>query len=155
MRPSVFARRPSRAPHPLRSLRPRLEGPSPGTVVEGDGAERAAPLPEVHEFGLPALLELREQITARIEALKAEKEAETLETIRKLAAESGLSIRELIGKLGGNAFRNASGDSRTPKYRDPETGATWGGIGRKPNWVKAFEAQGGRLADIEILTEES
>lgn len=38
-----------------------------------------------------------------------------------------------------------------PKYRNKENPElTWTGRGNKPLWVKAYEAEGGRLADLEI-----
>jgi DNA-binding protein H-NS len=38
--------------------------------------------------------------------------------------------------------RKAKAASVKPKYRNPDTGATWTGRGKPPGWIKEAEAQG-------------
>lgn len=43
---------------------------------------------------------------------------------------------------GGTAARPASKRVIPPKYRDPNTGATWTGRGKAPRWISDAEATG-------------
>lgn len=120
--------------------------PDPAQKSPAEIRERAEN--DLETFGIPELEGLEARIARRIETLRSENEAETLETILKLAEQAGLSREELIVKLGGYLDEPGALFARRQKYRHPETGESWGGIGRKPNWVKRFEAGGGRLEDL-------
>lgn len=63
-------------------------------------------------------------------ARRAEKSA-ALEKIRSLIAEYDLSSAD----LGLEPASRRSGAPLAPRYRDPETGATWSGRGRAPKWL--------------------
>ena len=73
---------------------------------------------------------------AMVEAKAAEKRA-VREKMEMLAAESGFSIIELMGRTRGG--RGAvKGSSVIVKYRNPDNHAeTWSGRGRMANWLKA------------------
>jgi DNA-binding protein H-NS len=74
-------------------------------------------------------------------AKEALKEA-LLAEFRGKAAELGVSLEALMsgpprGAAGqGRKARRGAGVESAPKYRDPETGATWTGRGREPGWLK-------------------
>ncbi len=89
------------------------------------------------------------------------KQAETLRTkevptviaqIKAAMVEYGISLDDLrepakrVAKAGPKAASKAVKRKRTtvskPKYRNPETGATWTGHGKPPNWLKEAEAKG-------------
>ena len=72
-----------------------------------------------------------------------------IETARKVEFDSVVEqIRELIGIYqiaARDLFPQATSHQRTvlrqtrrgiPKYWNPETGSTWSGRGREPNWIK-------------------
>ena len=85
-----------------------------------------------------------------------------------LAKAEGYSIDELFGtarmvgekagvaaKKAGAAKSPAKGSSRKgatipPKYRHPDTGATWAGRGMAPKWLAAELAKGRKLEDFLI-----
>ena len=52
---------------------------------------------------------------------------------RAEAAESHLSLESI---LAGRKVRRGAGDKVAAKFRNLETGATWSGRGREPNWLK-------------------
>lgn len=83
-----------------------------------------------------SLKELLEQHKALEQQLivAREREAEiVLADIVRTMKEYKISLAELMGAKGKIA------DDRkpavAPKYRDPETGATWSGRGRAPHWI--------------------
>ncbi|WP_028221587.1 H-NS histone family protein [Paraburkholderia oxyphila] len=76
------------------------------------------------------MAELQVQLTA---ARQAEFQA-ALEDIRAKVAEYGFTEQEIFGRRRG---RSQTPNSLSPaKYRDPQSGATWSGRGRAPNWLK-------------------
>ena len=75
------------------------------------------------------------EINAQIEALQAQAiavRADALAEMRESIAVSGFTQDELfpVKRSGG---RKAS--LGVPMFRDPDTGATWTGRGRKPAWI--------------------
>jgi DNA-binding protein H-NS len=81
------------------------------------------------------------ELTAQIEKLTKqaeqarEKELESVITqIRQLMGEFGITAADLGLKAPGRGRRKA-GPASAPKFRDPETGATWSGRGRAPAWI--------------------
>jgi DNA-binding protein H-NS len=78
-----------------------------------------------------------DQIDQELEALKKERE----ESVKHEAGQALTTIKELIAKFrftekqvfGTTKVRAAA----KVKYRDPESGKTWSGRGRKPNWLDA------------------
>ncbi|RQR24016.1 H-NS histone family protein [Burkholderia sp. Bp9143] len=69
------------------------------------------------------------------EARLAELET-VLQEVRARVAEYELTPRQIFGRQGsaGKAMRRTV--TVAPKYRDPNTGATWSGRGREPAWIK-------------------
>jgi DNA-binding protein H-NS len=65
-----------------------------------------------------------------------------LAEFRGKAAELGMSLEALMSEPPRGAAgrtrnaRRGAGVKSAPKYRDPETGATWTGRGREPGWLK-------------------
>jgi DNA-binding protein H-NS len=75
------------------------------------------------------------------------------ETLTQKVSEERRSLQQELTELGGYAGKKARGDSRgavAPKYRDPETGATWAGRGLKPRWLTAAMKSGKSLEHFAI-----
>lgn len=66
--------------------------------------------------------------------------------IKRLMAEFGITLED----LGGKAGKSKSRGSVAAKYRDPVSGKTWSGRGRRPGWVVELENQGKSLDDCKI-----
>jgi DNA-binding protein H-NS len=66
-------------------------------------------------------------------ALSEAREKETrlalIEIVQKMR-EYDISLYELMGRKPGEQPSDVQ-----PKYRDPDTGATWSGRGRAPQWI--------------------
>lgn len=90
-----------------------------------------------------------QELQRRADALREEKSLEAIASIRALMQEYGLTMSDLVkaglGKMRGRpaGSRNISarngrgqGTKLPPKYRDPESGATWSGHARAPAWIK-------------------
>lgn len=81
--------------------------------------------------------QLTEQL-AKVQAQMAtarEKEMSTaIAEIREKIVEYGITAEEL-GFASKRMARKAKTGSLPPKYRNPKTGETWSGRGRKPGWI--------------------
>ena len=92
------------------------------------------------------------ELLSQIEQLKDEAEearqaevAAGIAEIRQRMAELGITVDDLTG---GKRFlrRRAVAPSGTVKYRNPQTGQTWSGKGRRPAWiVEAADAEAFRV----------
>jgi len=98
-----------------------------------------------------------QEILSQIESLKRKAEdarrqemAGAIAEIRQLMAQFGITAEEL-----GLPTRAGTGKSKNrgivaAKYRDPVSGKTWTGRGRRPGWVLDLEGQGKTLDDCRI-----
>jgi DNA-binding protein H-NS len=84
---------------------------------------------------LESLLKEKADIDARIWQIRAEERAKTIEDIRTLMEQHGLTVRDL-----GGAKKTRKLGSVAAKYRDPASGATWSGRGRRPKWMHGIES---------------
>jgi DNA-binding protein H-NS len=77
--------------------------------------------------------------------------ASFLDEVKAKAASLGMSLADLVGMGGGKAAKGQKAPTATaPKYRDPETGATWSGRGYPAKWITDYEAQGRKREEFAI-----
>jgi len=99
-------------------------------------------------FALSELLSQKDALERQIKAAQAEARANAISEIRNLMARHGLTVADLAP-----ATRPKSGDpvkKVAPKYRDPESGATWSGRGLRPKWLVAALKRGQSLSEFSI-----
>lgn len=74
------------------------------------------------------------QIQMRIEELRPRVVARARVIVAQLLAQSGLTADQVINDKAGpkRTFAGAG----VPKYRDPDSGKTWSGVGPIPGWIK-------------------
>lgn len=81
------------------------------------------------------LLQKQKELAAQIEAARKQELSAAIDKVRTIIAEFDLKPEDVFGK-GKKAGKTASaGPKVAPKYRDPETGATWTGRGKAPLWI--------------------
>jgi len=99
--------------------------------------------------------ELQKQIAeleAQANALKNSERAEWLTRVRQVVKEYDFTAKELgLGGAGTRTRRSAAG-AGVPKYRDPASGATWTGFGRKPGWLAGAKDVNDFLIDKPATT---
>ena len=76
------------------------------------------------------LLAQKATLDAQIATAQAEAKAKAVSEARALIQEHGLTAADVFPQ------GKAKGSVGTPKYRDPETGATWTGRGKQPRWIE-------------------
>ena len=110
---------------------------------------------DIDSMTVAELRALHSDVAALIERRVAEERNSVLEKIKELAAGAGISLDELVRGAGARPVsqKTKASDKRgtvAPKYRDPSSGTTWTGRGRKPKWVEAALASGKKLEDLAI-----
>jgi len=95
-----------------------------------------------------------QEILGQIESLKQQAEearkhelSSAIADIKRIMAQFGISPADL-----GFGGRKAKGKGGTvaAKYRDPASGKTWSGRGRRPAWVVEAEAAGKSLDNFKV-----
>ncbi len=101
-------------------------------------------LMDFKEFDYDELFVLQDQLSAHIEARKAEQQDLVRSKIEELAADNHMSIEELQALMGQKK-------KKPPKYRNPDNAKqAWVGHGRKPSWLQEFLDDGRELEDFLI-----
>ena len=100
-------------------------------------------------MALQSMTALKSMSIEKLVKLKSDVEA----TLAQKVSEERRSLQQELTKLGGYTGKKARGGPRgavAPKYRDPETGATWAGRGLKPRWLTAAMKSGKSLEAFPI-----
>lgn len=91
-----------------------------------------------------------EDLKRKAEDVRQQEMAGAIAEIKRLMAQFGISGDDL-GLAGRSvAGKNKSRGSVAAKYRDPVSGKTWTGRGRRPRWVLELEGQSKSLDDCRI-----
>ena len=86
---------------------------------------------KVEKYSVDKLREMRNSIDRELESRKNKQRKEIAKKIHDLAASIGMTPDEVLA-TGSKARKRTP---LAPKYKDPETGKTWSGRGRKPGWL--------------------
>lgn len=85
---------------------------------------------------LQELIAEKARLESEISALMAAGRREAIEQVRALIRDHALTAEEIGVSAPGGKGRIAPAQSKVaPKYRDPQTGATWSGRGVAPKWI--------------------
>ncbi|SDX50722.1 DNA-binding protein H-NS [Allgaiera indica] len=104
---------------------------------------------DLEKMSADELKKLMKDAEKQLAAAEARKKADTKAAIQKILDEAGYDIGDLFsGATGGKSKK--SGSKGEPRYRDPETGSTWTGRGRKPKWLLEAESAGRSVEDFAI-----
>lgn len=89
--------------------------------------------------------ELQDQIAklqAEAEQVRKNEISAVIVEIRNKMAEFGITLKELGPMAKGKGRKKAAAGTSVAKYRNPSTGETWTGKGRRPKWIVEAENQG-------------
>lgn len=97
------------------------------------------------------LSDLIARAKARQAELAKEKVAKLRDKISALVKAEGIALDEVFGGARGpRAGKGSRGGKVKPKYRNPATGDTWSGRGKRPRWFAAALAAGKKEKDFLI-----
>lgn len=90
-----------------------------------------------------------QSLQQQAEEARKQEMASAIAEIKRIMAQFGISSADL--GFGGRAGKvKAKGPAVAAKYRDPVSGKTWSGRGRRPAWVVAVEAEGKSLDSFKV-----
>lgn len=93
---------------------------------------------------LEQLLNAKRELDQRIAQIQAADKATAIASIHALMRDHGVTLSDLGNRRGGPGKKRAG--AGIPKYRDPATGKTWSGHGRRPAWFVEQDADRLRIA---------
>lgn len=98
---------------------------------------------------MASLKEIQAQIEQLQQQAAAQRESElagAVQQIRDLMQEYGITVDDLQSKARkGAASKGTAKKTGTVQFRDPQTGDTWSGRGRMPNWLSGKDKEKFRL----------
>jgi DNA-binding protein H-NS len=101
----------------------------------------------VDKMSLKELLDLEGKLEKAIATARERERAELKQEMAALAEKRGFSVHDIFGGRGAGRGKSAS----AAKYANPDNrNETWTGRGRKPNWLVAKLAKGGRIEDYKV-----
>ncbi len=102
---------------------------------------------DLSKYTVKDLERLKKDIDKEIASRRKHEERQAREEIKEVAAKYGFALNELVSGISipkGRSLSKAQGKFRHPD--DPTK--TWTGRGRKPKWVKEWEAAGCSIDDL-------
>jgi DNA-binding protein H-NS len=76
------------------------------------------------------------EILAQAEQVKAEEKAQSIAMAKAMISTYGITAKDLgLDKSPKAKSGPKVGNKVSPKYRDPQSGATWSGRGKTPKWI--------------------
>jgi DNA-binding protein H-NS len=99
---------------------------------------------------LQSMTALKSMTLEKLMKLKSDVEATLAQKVSEERRALERELSKLGGYSGGKKARGGSPGAVAPKYRDPETGATWAGRGLKPRWLTAAIKSGKSLEHFAI-----
>lgn len=103
---------------------------------------------DLKKLTVEALEDLQQSIMAEVERRHQEAITEAVQKVKELADAAAIPVEDLLELV--KAENSRSKGAQRAKYKDPSSGATWTGKGRKPGWVVSFLEAGGVLEDLAI-----
>jgi DNA-binding protein H-NS len=101
---------------------------------------------DISTLSFTELVALKSDVENEIKRRESEEKTKAKKQIIELAKAYGLSVEEVLGKVGGAVRKPVEA-----KYRHPENAElTWTGRGRKPVWVQELLNAGKTLEDLAI-----
>jgi len=81
-----------------------------------------------------------EELKAQAEMVKREEKQQAIDMARAMIQSFGITAKDLgLDKSPKAKSGPKPGNKVSPKYRDPQSGATWSGRGKTPRWINGAD----------------
>ena len=94
------------------------------------------------------LRQLRKDIDKEVAARRRDEQKQAKQEMKQVAERYGFSVEELVGATGAGRKTRAPAKAGVTFRHPDDPSKTWTGRGRKPNWVKEWEAGGGSVEEL-------
>lgn len=111
-------------------------------------AQKATTTIDWSQYTIPELEEIQKDLGKAIVKMRAEKKLEVKEQVFEMIKAAGFTPSD----LGFSPVKKTGGKKRvlSIKYKSPETGETWTGVGRTPGWLASQLEAGKTLEDFRV-----
>lgn len=104
---------------------------------------------DLNTLSVAQLRELEQQIPAEIKRRESQEKVNILNEVKAFAKARGYSLEDLVGKEIKS--QKATRGTVKAKFQHPQDASLqWTGRGRKPKWVEAWLASGGKIEALTI-----
>ena len=104
---------------------------------------------DLSKYNAQQLQQLKKDIEKEVNRRRKEDVKEAQKELKNLAERFGISVQDLLsGAAGGKGNRKTTAKVRFRHPDDPSKG--WSGRGRKPAWIKEWEAKGRSLDALKV-----
>ena len=103
---------------------------------------------DLAKYSTPDLNQLKKDIDKELKKRRRQDVKEAQKELKKVAEKYGLAVSELVGGSGSKSATKGAANVRFRHPEDPSKG--WSGRGRKPSWIKEWEAKGRSLDDLRV-----
>lgn len=102
---------------------------------------------DLSNYSTPELNQLKKDIDKELNKRRRQDVKQAQKELKEVADKYGLSVSDLVPASGGKS----AGRSGTIRFRHPEDpNKGWSGRGRKPAWIKDWEAQGRSVDELRV-----
>jgi len=101
---------------------------------------------DLSKYSSAELRQLKKDIDKELSVRRKEEAKQAQQELKDVAEKYGFNLNELVASQGGKSGRPKG----RVRYRHPDDPSkTWTGRGRKPGWIKEWEATGRPLGQLE------
>lgn len=103
---------------------------------------------DLSKYSRDELVALKKDVGQELQGREKQEAKAAREELKQVAERYGFTLKELVESANAAGVRRGKAPA---KFRDPnDTSKTWSGRGRKPTWVKEWEAAGHTLDELRI-----
>lgn len=99
---------------------------------------------DISKMSYAELAEMQQKIAAKMAEQRAAEISTIAEEVKTRCANTGIKVEEVIAMLSRRA------PATNVKYRDPKSGKTWTGRGKRPGWINDAINGGKNLEDFAV-----
>ncbi len=111
-----------------------------------------APITYPTDMNLKELLAAKAALDLEIASARKMESADALRRVHALVGEFGFTSQQVFPLVGTGHKDKRKGEA---KYRNPETGATWSGRGKPPQWILGRNREEFSIAEADSERHQS
>jgi len=102
---------------------------------------------DLSKYSSEELRKLKKDIDREIESRRKEDAKKAQQELKQVAERYGFNLTDLVG---GQPAKPTKAKGKVRFQHPSDSGKTWSGRGRKPVWIKEWEAAGRSLDELRV-----
>lgn len=105
---------------------------------------------DLSKYSSAELRQLKKDIDSELSARRKDDAKKAQQELKEVAEKYGFSLTDLVGSQSRGSSQGARAKGPV-RFQHPSDGSkTWTGRGRKPAWIKEWEASGRNVEDLRV-----